>query len=294
MWDHSETTGNERVIMLRLASRADENGICTEGVDDLARVTGLKRRAVQGNLTRIKEKGELVRVGNEAGGRGNKAVYQLALGDLGKGASARAKGASGRPEKGARDDVKGAPERPERVHADDSTTRSSTSLVVGSSKNPVEEGESNGENSPTDDVVAAVLAAKRKVGSRRVTEAEARTAAAALAEFNGQADRDLVLSSEDWLRMIVGRIRERPELTPAQHERIVQSAFRFRWWEQRKDSDGKRGKARRVTPSVIYGSSRCFEEVLQDAIDEANGKASPDDKTDRSGKYGVIENRDVK
>lgn len=108
------------------------------------------------------------------------------------------------------------------------------------------------------------LWAKRKVGGKVITPEEMLVAAAALAEFNRQAETHQGLASV--LTSIIGRVRDRPSWDAEKHVRLVQSAFRIRWWER----NGRRGG--RLTPAVIYGNERCFENVALDAVDEAAGK----------------------
>lgn len=111
---------------------------------------------------------------------------------------------------------------------------------------------------------AGLLGRKSRVDGRVVSEVEMARAAAALAEFNRQADADFGLGAN--LRSVVMRIRERPAYGEDALIRLVQSAWRIRWWEK----NGRRGG--RVTPSVIFGNAQCFENVVQDATDEAKGR----------------------
>lgn len=96
-------------------------------------------------------------------------------------------------------------------------------------------------------------------------------AAASLAEFNRQAGTDFGLGANHG--SIVMRIRERPSWDAPRHIRLVQSAFRFRWWE-------RQGSSRRPTPAVIWGNERCFEQVVQDAVEEARGE-----RTDEGSRF---------
>lgn len=129
------------------------------------------------------------------------------------------------------------------------------------------------------DIVPADLAAdarellKRKirVDGRQVTPDEMVKAAAAIAAFNVEADSEMGLGAH--LRAIVMRIRERPSYTPDAHVRLVQSAFRLKWWERRPGR--RRG---RLMPAVIYGNERVFEQVVQDAVDEKRGRTPEEPK----------------
>lgn len=107
-----------------------------------------------------------------------------------------------------------------------------------------------------------LLRRKSKVGGRLVTVAEMACAAAAVAEINRQSGSEFGIGAH--LPAIVGRVRERPSYDPAAHTRLVQSAWRLKWWE-------RSGAGRRPTPAVIYGNARVFEQVVQDAVDERKG-----------------------
>lgn len=112
-----------------------------------------------------------------------------------------------------------------------------------------------------------LLRRKTKVDGRIVQPVEMAKATAALAAFNRLAGSDLGVGAN--LRNIVMRIRERPSWDVAKHVRLVESAFRIKWWER--SSGRRRG---RLTPAVIYGNERVFEAVAEDAKDEASGDAT--------------------
>jgi hypothetical protein len=138
------------------------------------------------------------------------------------------------------------------------------------------------EEDPDEDVARdgeEFLRRKQKVGSHIVTPGEMHRAVLAMSEFNRQAGTAQGLGPN--LTPIVGRIREHPRWDAAKHVRLVQSAFRLRWWE-------KQGRRRPgpPTPKVIYGSTDCFVNVANDAADEALGRTEKieerRDKYDRS------------
>lgn len=122
-----------------------------------------------------------------------------------------------------------------------------------------------------------LLRRKTKVGTRIVTAEEIAVAMAALAEFNRQAGYDYGLAAQ--LTALVGRVRERPHYKPEDHVRLVQSAWRLKWWE-------KRGSMRRPTPAVIYGNAAVFEQVVADATDEKAG-VDPDGIADATARRFV-------
>lgn len=98
-----------------------------------------------------------------------------------------------------------------------------------------------------------------------VSADEMAVAAAIVATINRVAESNFGVGPH--LTAIVGRVRERPSMDASKHVRLIESAFRLKWWERMGRSRG------RATPAVIYGNSRVFEQVIQDAVDEANGKS---------------------
>lgn len=103
-----------------------------------------------------------------------------------------------------------------------------------------------------------------KVDGRKVTAEEMGKAVEAFDEFNTQSGKRLSLGPH--LTPIVGRVREVPAMTGSEHRKLVQSAFRLKWWEK-----GKAGSKRPLTPAVIYGTSKCFANVMSDQEEEAQG-----------------------
>lgn len=120
-----------------------------------------------------------------------------------------------------------------------------------------------------------LLAQRRRVDGRVVTDDEMTRAVVALAEFNRQAAADFGIGSA--LVPLVMRIRERPSYDAAAHVRLVQSAWRLKWWK-------RNGRGRRPTPHVIYGNANVFEAVVQDAADEKKGNPI-EDTPERRGRF---------
>lgn len=59
VWARSESRNGARLVMLALADRADDNGLCWPSIDDLAERTKLSPRAVQKAIATLAELGEL-------------------------------------------------------------------------------------------------------------------------------------------------------------------------------------------------------------------------------------------
>lgn len=114
----------------------------------------------------------------------------------------------------------------------------------------------------------AVLRSGKRIDGRKLTAEEVVKAAAALAEWNRQRGTESGLGAN--VTSLVMRIRERPSMTAEQHVKLVESAFRLKWWEK----NGRGRRDRPLTPGVIWGSAKCFENVFQDAVAEARGEKS--------------------
>lgn len=271
--EHAEGTSGERLMLHTLANRADEYGICSDArVKDLAKWTGKTVRGAQQILRSLERSGQLVKL-VEGNGRGNVSVYWIKLPGLDGPDAWDVKGeivGTGKGEKvgtGEAERVKPAAPGEGSSPSPDPSPSSSTSSL-GRQRAPAREAqlaEELRDAEVPDEMVAdarSLLKNGRKVDRHLVTPAEMATAAAAVAEFNRQSGYDYGLGAH--LTTIVMRIRERPSWDAAKHVRLIQSAFRFRWWETK-------GSGNRPTPAVVYGA-RCFEQVVQDATDEAAGK----------------------
>lgn len=267
-WEQDDLPGNEKFLLVALADGANDHGILWRGQKSLARRVGTNDRTVRENLKRLEERGLIRRepAFRDDGSRTTDTIY-LALPAADR-VSDEELGVSGDPPA----DVAGRiPEH-----------RLSAAAPPGSGQPGVNHQEKLDEHqsisqSETEGIPSEMLADAeellrqgRKVDRRKVTEREMMLAAQALAEFNRQAGSGYGLGAH--LTPIVGRIRDRPSWDGAKHVRLVQSAFRLRWWE-------RNGRNRRATPAVVYGE-RCFDNVVQDAADEAAGKSA-----DRRGKF---------
>jgi len=113
-----------------------------------------------------------------------------------------------------------------------------------------------------------LLRQHRKVDGKVVTPHEMAIAAVALERFNrcfewqGKPGSSFGLGGV--LPELVMRIRDRPSWDSATHVRLVESAWRLRWWE-------KKAGGRRPSPSVIW-SAKSFPQVVQDAADEKKAR----------------------
>ncbi|MCA1571240.1 MAG: helix-turn-helix domain-containing protein [Chloroflexi bacterium] len=255
-WEQ-DLPASEKLVLLALAECALPSGLIRSGPaaqGELAALTGAKPRTVRGNLPKLEERKLLRRFAYYEHGNRCPDVMMLAVNGTLDLPADIASGRSGR------------------------VVQSSTA-PIGVETNAGEESRARTESLfddgdlPPEMVRDAqeLLRQKKKVDRRIVTENEMMVAAHALAEFNRQLDSDYGLGSQ--VTTIVMRIRDRPSWGAAKHVRLVQSAFRLKWWEQR-------GSRRRPTPAVIYGE-RAFDQVVQDATEEARGKKP----AERSGRF---------
>lgn len=81
-----------------------------------------------------------------------------------------------------------------------------------------------------------------------VTDAEHDLCDGILAAFNDVFECSY--SSTDYRKAIIGRVRERPTMTVAEHRALIEKMSRHPWW---KDAP---------TPAVIYGNGRAFDRAL--------------------------------
>ncbi|MGH2938286.1 MAG: hypothetical protein ACRDPE_09230 [Solirubrobacterales bacterium] len=261
VFDHGEGSDAEWRMLAVLADAATDRGVVVGvSMEELAARMRKTTRGAGQVKRRLIESGQLI-VLEEGGGRGRSAVYWLKL----PGLAGPEKPRDGEPGKDAEtpNDSVGQP-----------AGGSNTGTTTTSSSSPAR-GRSLAEELRDADVpdemradAESFLHEKKKVGGKQVTPAEMAIAAAAVAtwnrEFEWEGRKGASIGLGSALTAIVMRVREHPTWDAAKHVRLVESAWRFRWWEQ---SDRKR----RPTPNVIW-SEKSFPEVVQDAAEEAAGK----------------------
>lgn len=238
--------GNAKVMLLGLANHAHPDGSNSfPSLDTLAVYGACDRSTARRNVRKLAEDGWIFEDGE--GPRGT-TKWQLAMPGV-EGGGITPRGGSSSAAGGV------APVPPEPSKEKDGSSSSGTQEAIIEGVSP---------EMQTD--AAELLKRKVKVGGRIVSEAEMGKAAAALAEFNRQAGSEFGLGAH--LTPLVGRIRERPSYDAEALVRLVQSAWRLKWWE-------RNGKTRRATPAVVFGNAACFENVVQDAVDEKAGHERP-------------------
>lgn len=264
----------EKLVLLAYADQARDDGAVQIPKVDVSRMTGAAASTVRSNVARLEDRGLVRRHEQRDGGQRVPDVVKLAVDgsvelppDMGGGGGLPPESGAGKSK--ARSQTGGS------ARIEQTLLPSSTSGKASTAGSEEEEGARIGRDEwqgvPTQMVQDSVLllARKRKVGGLVVLREEMAKAAVVLAEFNRQSGMDYGLGAQ--LTPIVERIRERPNYDADALVRLVQSAWRIQWW--------KRAGTRRPSPQVIFGNSRVFEEVIQDATDEKNGRQAIDEIT---------------
>lgn len=253
---HSEATLGARLVLFVLAEHAHDDGSESyPSVETLAERTRMSRRAVQSALRRLEADGGVLRDG--LGPKGQ-TKWIVVMGGADSSPREDDEGRSSRHEGGEA-------ASPEPSNNPNEPSSSSTARGRRSGDGDTLKTADWHENTSTEARrdAEAIWRTRRKVEGHMVTAGEIVIAAAALAEFNVQSGSEFGVGAH--LVPLVMRIRERPAYDADAHVRLVQSAWRLKWWE-------RGGRGRRPTPAVIYGNSAVFEQVVQDAVDERKGR----------------------
>lgn len=251
-WEQ-DVPASEKLLLVALADECRGDGVVLHLAQaDLAAKVGAGERTVRGNLAKLAERGMVLRAPQFEGRQRIADRIALAMKDE-EPADVAAPGEDGR-----------ALLRPEEASkgGEEASARQDSPRPAGDVLDAIEAPDGLRADA------RELLRTKRKVDGRLVTVSEMARTLAAVAEFNRQSGSDFGLGAH--LRAVVMRIRERPSYDAEAHVRLVQSAWRLKWWEQDRRS-GYKGQ-RRPTPAVIYGNERVFEQVVQDAVDEKNGR----------------------
>lgn len=223
---HSEETLGRRLVLLALADSAEEDGgNAWPSVATLCGKTRLSERQVQYALRGLEKDGAIVNEGRHRTStqRYGTNVYRVVMG----------------AETAPFDESKGAIHDNGRVQP----TAPDPSLEQPSSVSVANAPDTHGP---------------RTVGRRPVTQHEHRLSLDVLADWNELTGQEL--RSVDWLVKIIGRIREYPEATRADHRYVIERNLAHPWWTGP------------PTPSVVYGSGAQFERAVMTAR-QAEGDA---------------------
>lgn len=81
VWEHSETTGNDRLVLLAIADEADDDGTnAYPSIERLASKVRVNRATILRSITRLEDLGELAVTRPEKYGRGRFNVYAVRMG----------------------------------------------------------------------------------------------------------------------------------------------------------------------------------------------------------------------
>lgn len=133
----------------------------------------------------------------------------------------------------------------------DSRTRAATPIAGGErlpdSRTRAATNEKKGfnENPPTSKRQPGAL---KTVDGEKVTDDEREKGTSILAIFNELSGKRF--AGKEWLRAIIMRVREHPEMTLDEHRTVMTQQFAAPWW----NGD--------PTPSVIYGNGKVFDRAL--------------------------------
>lgn len=84
VWDHSKATGNDLIVLLKIADEADDNGTnAYPGLDNIATKSKIPKRSVMRCIDRLESMGELVVTRPAQPGRGRFNTYQVVLPGIG-------------------------------------------------------------------------------------------------------------------------------------------------------------------------------------------------------------------
>lgn len=203
----------EKLLLIALADRANPEGLCYPGRESLAAYCCCTPRHVTRMIGRLAERG-LIAVQNRRRGGNLYLVFPTE---------------ESRAEHGFTESGHGEPDIAViSGHADARNEDTPTP--------PTRAGLANGEPSgePRDmSQRTGVVGVGTVVFGSKVTRAEHELATLVLADFNRMAGTRVTLDTREHLRLIVGRIREHPELELADFGRIIEANLADPWWDGR-------------------------------------------------------------
>jgi len=230
-WKQPVKNPTAKLVLLKLADAANDDGICWPFQKTIAEQIGITDRQVRTHLNALAAAGliSIEQHYREDGGK-SYCVYEVI-------GYTHRKSASGTPE---------ASDPGHRKHAS-----ALARATVRKTLEPEPSIEPDPHSPPT----------PKTVDRKPVTDDEKRMAIAILLEFNDAFDSRFTIGA--WMGKLVMRIREHPEMTKADHRRVIEANRASPWW---------RGAA---TPSVIYGSAAQFERsIATTTIGPGSGRIS--------------------
>lgn len=255
VWAAPPVGGSQLLVLLALADNADDDRrYAWPSVTTLARKTRLSERSVQRALRDLEDAQIIATV--KPGGRteeGNRAtVYRVE--EVGRQIDTPPVGGDTHDTPGVtsvtpQPSVEPSVSLSSHPSADESDLLLDASVVA--SARPENDGAAQRHLFPVPDPAPGPPAKREpeKVGRRKVTDTEHDLAEAIITSFNDIAGTKLTAAA--WKTAIIGRIREHPEMTWAQHFDVIRAFFDNPkpWWDA-------------PAPNLIYGNAAAFERAL--------------------------------
>jgi len=230
-WKQPVANPTRKMILLKLADAANDEGMCWPYQRTIAEEIGITERSVRRHLAALAADG-LISIEQQFRKDGGKSycVYEI-IGYT------------------HRTPVSGTPDTSDTPHR--TPASGLARATVRKTLEPEPSIEPDPHSPPT----------PKTVDRKPVTEDEKRMAISILLEFNDAFDSRFTIGA--WMGKLVMRIREHPEMTKADHRRVIEANRASPWW---------RGAA---TPSVIYGSAAQFERsIATTTIGPGSGRIS--------------------
>lgn len=233
---NSEAKLGDRLVLIALADHASADGTDSyASVKTLAREARLSERAVQYALKSLKQDGYIVKAGEGPHGTTN---YTVLMGgaDFAGVQNPSSEGAGSAPEPSLEPTTLS-------VEGSQESLLTAKDLVPARSENGATVPEEVVAWSETERVMAL------RVDRKPVALKHAALAVLVLGHWNIIAKQDL--TSDDWLRMIVMRIREYPDMTSDDHYWLIHKVLNDSdpWWKV-------------LAPNIVYGNGAQFERCL--------------------------------
>lgn len=251
-WAWRQRVGNptRKAVLIALADHADNTGVCWPGHDGIAEKCEVSRRTVIRQIEQLARDG-LITVEHRRGQLGRQASnrYRLRVTESHSGTAQSDTGVTLDPES--------------RVTF--TTAQSDTgdhSRVTPVSHEPSIE--------PPKNQSAALRVTESHSGP---TPTEVQLVDSLIRAFNVEANTRF--SPAAWTDDLTARFREHPELTEADHLRVVRAAFASQWWK-------REDRTSQPSPAVIWGSAKQFDRTLQEADSRRQDTSQPtyDDTTE--------------
>jgi len=236
-WAAEQTTGSptRKAVLLALANRANHDTLaCHPSVERICEETEYGRTAVKDALRELSESGLVKRVRRRRSD-GSLGTYSYEFPMYEK------------PPRG-------------QPRAGDGPSGEESPQTTTGTRRPAEPGKTlDQEQTPEPGTHVARVGA---VDGRVATLREREIATAVLVAWNETTGQ--TLRATTWLRKIIMRIREHPQLDIEQHRAVIDAALRQenRWWK----GD--------PSPSVVYGNDALFERCVMQAAAPARGTPS--------------------